>query len=112
MTPSMTCRFSDELLCHYNLVMKGAKAHSNAHFGEGVGKILLDEVACTGTERDLIVCPSNGIENHDCRHHEDAGVSCVGNNAPLTSLCMHRFDQVFTFMFFLHRRACRGPQRG
>jgi hypothetical protein len=53
---------------------KGAIAYSNAHFGAGTGKILLDDVKCTGSEDTLFDCPH--AAHHNCRHTEDAGVSC------------------------------------
>ena len=54
----------------------GAVAHSAAHFGPGAGPIFLDEVDCSGTEANLTSCPH--IHDHNCRHSEDAGVSCQG----------------------------------
>ena len=54
----------------------GARARSNAVFGRGTGRIWLDDVNCRGTERRLIDCPDNGFGVHNCRHHEDAGVTC------------------------------------
>ena len=55
-----------------------AMAFGEAHFGEGNGTILLDEVICIGTESDLLSCSHNGLGVHDCVHSEDAGVSCEG----------------------------------
>ena len=60
------------------LIPLGAVAFSFAAFGQGSGAILLDNVACTGTETTLFSCPSNGIGNHNCGHYEDAGVRCQG----------------------------------
>ena len=40
------------------------------------GPILLDDVACVGTETSLFECTHNGIGVHNCRHIEDAGVTC------------------------------------
>ena len=49
---------------------------SEEFFGAGIGKILLDDVFCDGTELRLVDCPSNRIGIHNCGHHEDVGVRC------------------------------------
>ncbi|KAG9346195.1 hypothetical protein JZ751_008018 [Albula glossodonta] len=51
-------------------------ARSMAYFGEGRGPIHLDNIRCTGKEASLGECPSEGQDAHDCRHSEDAGVTC------------------------------------
>ena len=43
--------------------------------------IWLDEVQCQGDETRLIDCAANPLGSHNCRHSEDAGVSC---QAPCT----------------------------
>ena len=48
-----------------------------AYYGEGKGLIWLDGVDCTGTENDITECSHNSWGNHDCGHHEDAGVVCL-----------------------------------
>ena len=50
-------------------------AFSNARFGQGSGAILLDNVACTGTEEKLVNCPYDS-HTGDCFHSEDAGLRC------------------------------------
>ena len=54
----------------------GAIARSEAFYGQGSGDILLDNVGCTGNETRLIDCSNNGIGIHNCRHSEDASVTC------------------------------------
>ena len=50
----------------------------DAYFGQGSQQqdILLDNVRCSGNELRLIDCPARPILDHDCGHHEDAGVRC------------------------------------
>ena len=52
-----------------------ATAYSRAHFGQGSGTIVLDDVQCTGTEETLVGC-SYDSNTLDCTHSEDAGVRC------------------------------------
>ena len=69
-----------------NFVSTGAIARSRAFFGRGTGPILLDQVACTGTETRLVNCRSNPLGVHDCSHSEDAGVTCQGMHGYLCYL--------------------------
>ena len=47
-----------------------------AYYGEGSGRILLDEVDCKGDESHLLDCVHSERNRHDCSHGEDAGVEC------------------------------------
>ena len=53
-----------------------ATAYRFAHFGQGTGEILLDNLGCTGTENSLFDCQKNGFGNQNCQHSQDAGISC------------------------------------
>ncbi|XP_072851545.2 scavenger receptor cysteine-rich domain-containing protein DMBT1 [Pogona vitticeps] len=45
-------------------------------FGEGSGRILLDNVQCKGDEAYLWECENRGWGIHDCTHKQDATVLC------------------------------------
>ncbi|NXF41391.1 DMBT1 protein, partial [Nyctibius bracteatus] len=53
-------------------------------YGEGTGQIWLDEVNCTGEERDLFECQARPWGNHNCHHVEDASVECSGSRGITT----------------------------
>ena len=64
---------------HIICCLQGVVA-SYGQFGSGSAhqQIWLDNVNCTGNERYLRDCPSNGWGVHNCAHREDAGVICQG----------------------------------
>uniref|UniRef100_A0A8C9B3P4 Soluble scavenger receptor cysteine-rich domain-containing protein SSC5D n=1 Tax=Phocoena sinus TaxID=42100 RepID=A0A8C9B3P4_PHOSS len=60
------------------------RAAKRAEFGEGhTLPILLDDVRCTGSERNLLECAHAGLGSHNCDHQEDAGVVCSRENPDL-----------------------------
>jgi hypothetical protein len=59
------------------LGFSGATAvYNGAHYGQGTGYILLDDVACTGSEKYIWECPHRGWNVDNCSHGEDASVDC------------------------------------
>ena len=55
---------------------RGGRAIGGARYGQGTGRIVLDDVACQGGEATLLGCSSRGLGSHNCGHHEDASVEC------------------------------------
>ena len=63
------------MLC---VCLTGAVALGQAYFGEGSGRIYLDNVNCRREEVTINDCEHSGVSNHNCGHSEDAGVICLG----------------------------------
>ena len=47
---------------------------------DGIGKIWLDDLHCSGSEPNFESCPHAGWGIHNCGHYEDVGVVCSGGN--------------------------------
>ncbi|XP_055567958.1 deleted in malignant brain tumors 1 protein-like [Falco cherrug] len=55
--------------------------YGRAHFGQGTGRIWMDDVICGGNESNLAQCRGRPWGHTNCYHREDAGVACSGVNA-------------------------------
>ncbi|XP_058890117.1 lysyl oxidase homolog 3A-like isoform X4 [Acipenser ruthenus] len=70
------------VLCrHLGFISATGWTHSSK-YGKGAGKIWLDNVQCSGSEKSIADCRSRGWGNSDCTHDEDAGVICKDERLP------------------------------
>uniref|UniRef100_H3AS36 Soluble scavenger receptor cysteine-rich domain-containing protein SSC5D n=1 Tax=Latimeria chalumnae TaxID=7897 RepID=H3AS36_LATCH len=51
-----------------------------AAFGQGTGRIWLDNVHCEPDDPSIYSCRANSWGSHNCRHYEDASVVCLAKN--------------------------------
>ena len=57
-------------------ILSGAQTLTAASFGQGTERIWMDNVQCTGSERELVNCLATSSENISCTHAQDAGMRC------------------------------------
>lgn len=62
-----------------NTMLSGVEAPGQGSFGQGTGRIWLDNTQCAGSELELLDCMSSASGANSCTHAQDAGVKC-GNN--------------------------------
>ncbi|XP_071956197.1 scavenger receptor cysteine-rich domain-containing protein DMBT1-like [Antedon mediterranea] len=66
-----------QVVCRQIRLEQAIQAPGQAHFGQGIGPIMVDNVQCSGSETSITDCPNNGMRAHNCGHSEDASVVCV-----------------------------------
>ena len=58
---------------------RASSAVHSAYFGEGVGKIWLTRVSCSGNEDSLMECDLRFYASDTQQHNKDAGLVCMGH---------------------------------
>ncbi|KAI8506522.1 Leucine-rich repeat-containing protein 15 [Branchiostoma belcheri] len=65
------------VVCRHLGYSDAVRPTHNALFGQGSGRIWLEDVNCTGIETSLSQCRHPGWGVHNCEHSDDAGVVCI-----------------------------------
>ena len=64
------------VVCRQLGYSSAVSAPHSARFGQGSGKIWLDDVQCQGNESSIGNCRHRPWSENNCGHHEDASVIC------------------------------------
>ncbi|KAJ8036346.1 Deleted in malignant brain tumors 1 protein [Holothuria leucospilota] len=73
------------VVCRALGFMSADAAVANAYYGNGTGEILLSNVGCTGSEKELNECNFEYAIEHNCSHNNDVGVRCTATEVTTSS---------------------------
>ena len=57
---------------------RSAYFHGGAYYGQGLGEILVSDLACNGVEKNIGQCGGKWPAVSYCDHGDDLSVSCDG----------------------------------
>ena len=69
-----------QVVCNQLGLDEVAAVRHGAFYGQGSGRIWLNNLNCTGTELNIGNCSHRGWGIENCSHSEDAGVKCIAGN--------------------------------
>ena len=69
-----------QVVCNQLGLDKVAAVRHGAFYGQGSGRIWLNNLNCAGTEFAIEECSHRGWGIENCSHSEDAGVYCIAGN--------------------------------
>ncbi|CAB4045017.1 macrophage receptor MARCO, partial [Paramuricea clavata] len=64
------------VVCRQLGYLNAVRALSRSDVPDGSGQIWLDNVLCKGSEQNLTSCEHRRWGDHNCWHHQDAGIEC------------------------------------
>jgi lysyl oxidase-like protein 2/3/4 len=70
-------KYEAEVVCRQLGFTRGGKATHSGAYGNARRKFWMDNLFCTGREKELSDCRFDGWGSSDCDHSEAAGVVCV-----------------------------------
>ena len=69
-----------QVVCNQLGLNSAIAVRHGAFYGQGSGRIWLNNLNCTGTELTIANCLHRGSGIGNCSHSKDAGAKCFGGN--------------------------------